>query len=423
MIGLPSEREVFDSMAADAEDQTDDDIPSEAMTEEANASWLNTLCFFWFASMIDLAATRQSLSMKHVPKLLPKHDPELHANELQKQWRLELERCGRKSTFGYRPRTTAAANGHNNNYGEEIGFDMNEDVMKEPSLVRVMYVTYRWEYFWAFIPRLIKVLGSFVGPWVIKMIVSLIEQPTRDAKSTVWGLFLLFILAANLIITSMSLQRYWHIAVATSIHMKSGLTALLYEKLLRLSAKAKSSNIAGKLTNLISADITRLQETVSYLHFLWASPMMMCICYASVSMLMGAIPTLSGFGVFFALAPLSGYVAWSLEQIRAKCVVLTDARVKATNEIFNTMKTVKVYALEDHLSSTANDLRSEELRVIRQFQVWKAAHNTLNFSLVPLMTAATFTVFVLRNKYVPPLQTQIYFRNIHLNLPRKGQKP
>lgn len=387
-------------MAADAEDQTDEDTLSDKMTEEADASWLSRMFFYWFASMISLAAARRSLSLKHVPRLMPKHDPETHAIELQRQWRSELERCGKKSTFGYRPRVTDDSSSLSDNYGEDIGYDMNEDADKEPSLVRVMYVTYRLEYFWAFIPRLIKVLGSFVGPWVIKMIVSLIEQPTIDAKSTAWGLFLLLILAANLIITSIALQHYWHIAIGTSIHMRAGLTALMYEKLLRLSAKAKSSNIAGKLTNLISADITRLQDTVSYLHFLWASPMMMIICFISVTMLMGAIPTLAGFGVFFALAPLSGYVAWSLEQIRAKCVVLTDARVKATNEIFNTMKTVKVYALEDHLSATANQLRTDELKVIRQFQVWKAAHNTLNFSLVPLMTAATFAVFVLRNKYV-----------------------
>lgn len=400
MIGLPSESEVFDSMAADEEDQTDEDTLSDKMTEEADASWLSRMFFYWFASMISLAAARRSLNLKHVPRLMPKHDPETHALELQRQWRLELERCGKKSTFGYRPRVTDDSPSFNDNYGEDIGYDMNDDADKELSLVRVMYVTYRWEYFWAAIPRLIKVLGSFVGPWVIKMIVSLIEQPTIDAKSTVWGLFLLLILAANLIVTSIALQHYWHIAIGTSIHMKAGLTALMYEKLLRLSAKSKSSNFAGKLTNLISADITRLQETVSYLHFLWASPMMMIICFISVTMLMGAVPTLAGFGVFFGLAPLSGYVAWSLEQIRAKCVVLTDSRVKATNEIFNTMKTVKVYALEDHLSGTANQLRTDELKVIRQFQVWKAAHNTLNFSLVPLMTAATFAVFVLRNKYV-----------------------
>lgn len=400
LIGLPSEREVLEHMAADAEDQTDDDTPSDKLTEEADASWLNSIFFVWFASMIRLAAARKSLSLKHVPRLMDVHDPELHAQELQHQWRLELERCGKKSTFGFRPQMVMDDEGYNSNYGEDIGFDMNEDAEKEPSLVRVMYITYRLEYFWAFVPRLIKVIGSFVGPWVIKMIVSLIEKPKIDAKDTIWGLFLLFCLAANLIITSAALQRYWHIAIGTSIHIKAGVTSLLYEKLLRLSAKSKSSNVAGKLTNLISADITRLQDTVSYLHFLWATPMMMIICFISVVLLMGTIPTVAGFAVFFALAPLSAYVAWSLEQIRAKCVILTDARVKATNEIFNTMKTVKVYALEDHFSESATQLRTDELKVIRTFQIWKAAHNTLNFSLVPLMTAATFTVFVLRNKYV-----------------------
>lgn len=398
LIGLPAERKVYELLSQEALDNTDDDQLSDNLTAEAQASWLNGVFFIWFQSIIDLAAARTSLALKHIPKLLDKHDPEVQSLDLQSQWRAELERSKRKSTFGYRPSHEEKEKRDKSKEIEEEDITWEVKEIKPPSLVKAMYLTFRWEYLQAFIPRLIKAVGSFVGPWMIKMIISLIENPERSAKSTVWGMFLLMILSLNLIISSAALQKYWHIAAATSIHMKSGITSLLYEKLLRLSAKAKQSNVAGKLTNLIASDVTRLQDTVTYLHFLWATPLMMIICFILVSLIMGVLPTLAGFGVFFAFAPASAYVAWTLEKIRAQCVLLTDTRVKATNEIFATIKTVKVYALEDLFTDTSNKARESELRTIRKFQLWKAVHNTLNFSLVPLMTVATFVVFIAYHK-------------------------
>ena len=366
VIGRPSEEDAL-SASLSSEDDSDADVPGTHVTEELGASFLSRMFFVWYNSMIDLSGLRP-LELKHIPRLLPKHEPHLHARILEERWAKELKRV------------------------EEM-----ESEAHEPSLTRAMYFAYRWEYLKAFFPRLVKVIGSFVGPWVIKLIVSFIENP--GLHSIWWGLFLLLVLALNLVITSIGLQQYWHYTMATSIHMKSGITSLLYTKLLRLSAKAKQSNIAGKLTNLMSADVGRIQDTVSYLHFLWATPMMMIICFVSVVLLMGIIPTLAGFAVFFGLAPVNAFVAWQLEKLRAKCVALTDTRVKATNEIFSTMKTVKVYALEEHFSAKAQEARRAELAAIRRFQVWKAIHISINFTIVPFMTMATFWAYVSTGRF------------------------
>jgi ABC-type multidrug transport system fused ATPase/permease subunit len=365
VIGLNAEETSYEAL--ESEEAGDEDDPGSHMTEEAGAGFLSRMFFVWYNGMIDLSRKR-TLHMKYVPKLLPRHEPEIHAMELEERWKMELKRSDENVEEG------------------------------SPSLVRAMFYTYRWEYLKAFFPRLVKVVGSFVGPWIIKLLVSFIENPSESTSRVWWGLFLLVILAANLIITSIGLQQYWHITIATSIHMKSGITYLLYSKLLKLSAKSKQSNIAGKLTNLMSSDVSRLQDTVSYLHFLWATPMMMVICFVSVTLLMGVIPTIAGYGVFLGLAPVSAWVAWTLERIRAQNVLLTDARVKATNEIFSTMKTVKVYALEDHFASMASQARRLELASIRYFQVWKAMHNSINFAIVPLMTMATFAAYLALGK-------------------------
>jgi ABC-type multidrug transport system fused ATPase/permease subunit len=367
VIGLSNEDSAYEALSS--EEDGDVDEPGSHMTEENEASFLSRMFFFWYNGMINLSR-KQTLHMKHVPKLLARHEPSIHAEELEERWNEELKRA------------------------EEAKEAMEET--SGASLVRAMYYAYRWEYLQAFFPRLIKVIGSFVGPWVIKLIVSFIENP--NSHSIWWGLFLLVVLAGNLVFTSIALQQYWHIAIATSIHMKSGLTAIIYTKLLKLSAKSKQSNIAGKLTNLMSSDVSRLQETVSYLHFLWATPLMMLICFVSVTIQVGILPTLAGFSVFFGLAPISGFIAWNLEKVRAENVVLTDTRVKATNEIFSTMKTVKVYALEEHFASKAQHARRLELASIRSFQIWKAMHSSINFTIVPLMTMATFWALISQGK-------------------------
>jgi ATP-binding cassette, subfamily C (CFTR/MRP), member 1 len=170
----------------------------------------------------------------------------------------------------------------------------------------------------------------------------------------------------------------------------------VYRKSLRLGTKAKQSAGTGEVLNLMSNDSGRLQDTTFLLHFVWAAPVLVFVCFFLVAQVIGYIPTLAGYGVFVIMIPFSFIIARILEKIRQSGLKTTDSRVKSTNEIFNAIKTIKLYALETIFSSRVEATRSEEMRVVQRYQLVKGVNTCLNYALVPLISTVAFIFFVLR---------------------------
>jgi hypothetical protein len=221
-----------------------------------------------------------------------------------------------------------------------------------------LFKTYGWEYAQGAFPRLIKVLGSFVGPFLLKRIVSFVE----DQSQSLWyGTALLFILFLATLLTSVALNRYWHLTVLTAMHVRWSFPSspiiemYLNAKPLNFVLLTKGENISGgtrlpkefkavregqtKLVNRrncqshgqrchsvrialknitpqmpqVKTDFviqyrTRLQDTVFYLHFLWATPLLVIVCFILVSLVLGVVPTLAGYSVFVVMTPASFYI-------------------------------------------------------------------------------------------------------------------
>jgi ATP-binding cassette subfamily C (CFTR/MRP) protein 1 len=61
-----------------------------------------------------------------------------------------------------------------------------------------------------------------------------------------------------------------------------------------------------------------------------------------------------------------------LSKLRRKAVLVTDNRVKLTQEMLNGVKVIKFYGWEDSFSDQLNVLRSKELKYIRSLMVLRA---------------------------------------------------
>jgi ABC-type multidrug transport system fused ATPase/permease subunit len=318
------------------------------------------------------------------------HDAEVVTDRLETEWREELRRQG-------------------------------EDVQYAPSLGKAFVRTYWREYLAGVIPRLVKVVGSFVAPFLLQRLIQFVEDPSL---STLYGVVLLLVLFVSLnrpprpqnrhphflilnsltifvpqfsnLVASVGLHRYWHVTVKTAMHVRASCIGIIYRKALRLGTIAKQSAGTGEVVNLMSNDSQRLQDTAFYLHFLWATPVLIILCFFLAAQVIGYIPTLAGYGVFVVMTPFSFIIARFLEKIRQTGLKVTDKRVKTTNEIFNAIKTIKLYTLEKVFFSRAEATRTEEIDIVRRYQLLKALNTCLNNALVPLISTVAFVVFVLR---------------------------
>ena len=65
---------------------------------------------------------------------------------------------------------------------------------------------------------------------------------------------------------------YWSQVQILSMRAYSSLAAIVYKKSLKLSAQSRNENSTGKILNLIVVDADKVKEAMTFIIFLWASP-------------------------------------------------------------------------------------------------------------------------------------------------------
>ena len=65
---------------------------------------------------------------------------------------------------------------------------------------------------------------------------------------------------------------YWSQVQIVSMRAYSSLAAIVYKKSLKLSAASRNENDTGKILNLIVVDADKVKEAMTFIIFLWASP-------------------------------------------------------------------------------------------------------------------------------------------------------
>ena len=72
--------------------------------------------------------------------------------------------------------------------------------------------------------------------------------------------------------TTMFDTLYWTTVQLVTVRVYSGLASIIYKKSLRLSANSRNQYSSGEILNLIAVDATKIQEALTYITFLWMSP-------------------------------------------------------------------------------------------------------------------------------------------------------
>jgi aminopeptidase C len=72
------------------------------------------------------------------------------------------------------------------------------------------------------------------------------------------------------------------------------------------------------------------------------------------------------------MAPLQTKAMRMLSKLRRKAVLVTDNRVKLTQEMLNGIKVIKFYGWEQSFSEQLNSLRTKELKYIRSLMVLRS---------------------------------------------------
>lgn len=252
------------------------------------------------------------------------------------------------------------------------------------SCLPAMVYAYGGPFWFAGILQMIIIALTFASPLLLNEIISLVGKWTAiengwiAGEKILWhGLIMVFGLFIVTFLTAIVNGLYFQKTFLVGFRIRTGLISAIYRKALRISSNAKKDTTVGEIVNLMSVDAQRFFELVSYVHVLWAGPVIIGIAiYLIWQQLEWGV--IAGIAVMILITPLSGIIAAKLRDLQVVQMKIKDERVKSMNEILNGMKVLKLYAWEPSFQKLILSIRDREMVVLRKAAVLNAVRSFQN---------------------------------------------
>ncbi|KAH0450481.1 hypothetical protein IEQ34_021173 [Dendrobium chrysotoxum] len=313
---------------------------SQALLEEVNGSsnlggagFFSRLIFSWLNPLLRLGHSK-TLELNDIPSL-DAEDEAVHAyNIFTREW--DNLRSSKKRTRNL------------------VLFALAKCYKKEMLLVG----------FYA----LLKSITIAVSPLILY---AFVWYSNLEHKELSKGLALVGCLLIVKVVESLS-QRHWFFdSRRYGMRMRSALMAALYQKELKISSQGRLRHSTGEIVNYIAVDAYRLGDFPWWFHMAWSLPLQLLF---SVAILFGTV----GMGALPGVVPLVIFgfinvpVAKMLQHFQSQFMVAQDERLRATSEVLNNMKIIKLQSWEENFRNTIETLRGVEFKWLRKTQLTKS---------------------------------------------------
>ncbi|XP_051141825.1 ABC transporter C family member 5-like isoform X2 [Andrographis paniculata] len=324
------------------------------VTPYGEAGLFSLLTLSWLNPLLSIGAKRP-LDLKDIPLLTTKDRSKTNYKVLNSNW----EKLKAESTLS------------------QLGW--------------AILITFRKEIGWNAMFAGLNTLVSYVGPYLISYFVDYLGgiETFPHEGYILAGIFF----GAKLVETLTA--RQWYLGVdILGMHVRSGLTAMVYRKGLRLSNAARQSRTSGEIVNYMAVDVQRIGDYSWYLHDIWMLPLQIILALAILYKNVGiaSVATLVATIVsIVATVP----VAKVQEDYQDKLMAAKDDRMRKTSECLRNMRILKLQAWEDRYRVMLEEMRSLEFKYLRK-ALYSQAFITFIFWSSPIFVSAiTFGTCIL----------------------------
>jgi ABC-type multidrug transport system fused ATPase/permease subunit len=279
---------------------------------------------------------------------------------------------------------------------------------KRPNLWIAMIKAYGRPYLHGAIFKSCSDVLQFAQPQLLRLLIAWVDSRKRpDPQPIIRGAAIALAMFSVSVSQTVCLHQYFQRAFESGMRIKSGLTASIYSKAMKLSNQGRATKSTGDIVNYMAVDVQRLQDLTQFGLQLWSSPFQIALAFASLYQLVG-LSFLAGIGIMVLMIPINSVIARFMKSLQIKQMGNKDQRTRLMTEILNNMRSIKLYAwttaFMNKLSYVRNDLELSTLRKIGATQAFaNFAWSTTPF----LVSCSTFAMFVLTQKR--PLTTEIVF--------------
>ncbi|CAN6707296.1 unnamed protein product [Malus baccata var. baccata] len=214
---------------------------------------------------------------------------------------------------------------------------------------------------------------------------------------------------ASLSLKASLFQRHWFFDVRRSgMRMRSALMVAVYQKQLKLSSLGRRRHSAGEIVNYIAVDAYRMGKFPWWLHSTWSYALQLFLAIGVLFWVVG-LGALPGLIPLLICLLLNVPFAKALQKCQSQFMIAQDERLRATSEILNSMKIIKLHSWEEKFKNVVDSLREREFKwlsdskfkkVYGTLMYWMSPtiissvvfHECILFKSVPLNASTIFTV-------------------------------
>ena len=254
-------------------------------------------------------------------------------------------------------------------------------------------------FYWAGTLKAAADMCALLSPFLI----SYFLRALKSNRDLCWKLAVaVFVLQmANTILVNAYFKSTMHIGLQARVSMATA----IYGKVLRLSSRARSAASPGWVVNLISSDVSRIDQLAGFFHYLWSGPFQLIVIMAFMFSLIQWYAFV-GLTLLVLFIPIQARTMLHLGTLRRASSKIADERIKTILEFIRGIRVIKLYAWETSLLARIAGLRAKELAVLRHAQLLKTGFHTLSM-LVPLV--ACIMTFGLYNWFGNELRADVVF--------------
>jgi len=194
-----------------------------------------------------------------------------------------------------------------------------------------------------------------------------------DCMSVDWssGYYWSVALFAATIAQALMIHHNWGLGVRNGTHIRMALMGACFQKMQRLSPRARLKYSVGELTNIVSVDAARVAD--SYLcacvhWFGWSAIVVMLVSLFELFQLIGWSSIL-GATMLAVVGPLSKRVTKRIKAASSEVQTCRDARAKLVAALLPAVKPIKFLRWEAWATQQMMELRARELEAQRRRQI------------------------------------------------------
>ncbi|KAG7097474.1 hypothetical protein E1B28_004817 [Marasmius oreades] len=380
---------------------------------EVGASWFSILTFSWMTPILVLGYARP-LEITDLYRLSDKKSTEVYAESIIESFerrRHESDAYNQTLDDG-----TARPPPHLafwwillGNREERTQLWRKTAKRKTPSLALACNDAVYWWFGFGGLCRLLADVGIMTSPLLVKAIIEFARE-SHEKLSAGEGLpsigpgvsLAIGLWAIQVAISLLNAQAY-HRGYTTGVILRAALIHALFSRSLKLTSRTRSTRglTAGRLTSMISTDVSRIDFCMAYFHMAFTAPIQMIICLIILCINLG-YSALPGFAFFLLFSPLQGRITKMLFVLRKRSMVWTDRRISLLQELLGSMRIIKLFAWELPFLERVEKFRTEEMRFLRSRLMFRSINNALAFALPTLSAVLSFIAFALTGHVLEP---------------------